>query len=416
MPYTGHCKFYDQRMNTFDLFHPDEAAMKSWRHTIHQHPELGFNEFATSRLVSECLAQWGYEVHCGIATTGVVGTLRWGEGGPRLGLRADMDALPIEELTGLPWASRTPGQMHACGHDGHTAMLLGAAQVFGRMHREGRLPGSGTLNLIFQPAEELGGGGGAQRMLDEGLLERFPCDAVFAMHNYPGVPTGHFCFRSGSFMASSDRVLIRFKGKGGHGALPHLAVDPMLPAATTVLALQTIVGRNVDPIDAAVISVGRIVAGNTYNVIPEMVEIELSVRALRPEVRDLLKARIRGLVEGQAAAFGVAGEVHYERGYPVLVNSVNETRLAVEVARELVGAARVVDDAPPLSGSEDFAFILQQVPGCYLLIGNGDSGFCGGEHLVGPCSVHNPHYDFNDACLAPGAAFWVALGERFFGE
>lgn len=415
MPSNGHCKFYDQRMNTFDLFHPDEAAMKSWRHTIHQHPELGFNEFATSRLVSECLAQWGYEVHCGIATTGVVGTLRWGEGGPRLGLRADMDALPIEELTGLPWASRTPGQMHACGHDGHTAMLLGAAQVFGRMHREGRLPGSGTLNLIFQPAEELGGGGGAQRMLDEGLLERFPCDAVFAMHNYPGVPTGHFCFRSGSFMASSDRVLIRFKGKGGHGALPHLAVDPMLPAATTVLALQTIVGRNVDPIDAAVISVGRIVAGNTYNVIPEMVEIELSVRALRPEVRDLLEARIRGLVEGQAAAFGVAGEVHYERGYPVLVNSVDETRLAVEVARELVGAARVVDDAPPLSGSEDFAFILQEVPGCYLLIGNGDSGFGAGEHL-GPCSVHNPHYDFNDACLAPGAAFWVALGERFFGE
>lgn len=415
MPSNGHCKFYDWRMNTFDLFPPDEAAMKSWRHAIHQHPELGFNEFATSRLVSECLAQWGYEVHCRIATTGVVGTLRWGEGGPRLGLRADMDALPIEELTGLPWASRTPGQMHACGHDGHTAMLLGAAQVFGRMHRERRLTGSGTLNLIFQPAEELGGGGGAQRMLDEGLLERFPCDAVFAMHNYPGVPTGHFCFRSGSFMASSDRVLIRFNGKGGHGALPHLAVDPMLPAATTVLALQTIVGRNVDPIDAAVISVGRIVAGNTYNVIPEMVEIELSVRALRPEVRDLLEARIRGLVEGQAAAFGVAGEVHYERGYPVLVNSVNETRLAVEVARELVGAARVVADAPPLSGSEDFAFILQQVPGCYLLIGNGDSGFGAGEHL-GPCSVHNPHYDFNDACLAPGAAFWVALGERFFGE
>ncbi|EXF91030.1 amidohydrolase (plasmid) [Pseudomonas fluorescens HK44] len=415
MPSNKHCKFYDQRMNTFDLFPPNEAAMKSWRHTIHQHPELGFSEFATSRLVSDCLAQWGYEVHSGIATTGVVGTLRWGEGGPRLGLRADMDALPIQELTGLPWASRTQGQMHACGHDGHTAMLLGAAEVFGRMHREGRLTGRGTLNLIFQPAEELGGGGGARRMLDEGLLERFPCDAVFAMHNYPGVPTGHFCFRSGSFMASSDRVLIRFNGKGGHGALPHLAVDPMLPAATTVLALQTIVGRNVDPIDAAVISVGRIVAGNTYNVIPEMAEIELSVRALRPEVRDLLEARIRGLVEGQAAAFGVASEVHYERGYPVLVNSVHETRLAVEVARELVGEARVVDDSPPLSGSEDFAFILQQVPGCYLLIGNGDNGFGAGEHL-GPCSVHNPHYDFNDACLAPGAAFWVALGERFFSE
>ena len=400
-------------MKTLNTFSPDEAAMKSWRHSIHQHPELGFSEFATSRLVSECLEQWGFEVHRGIATTGVVGTLTWGEGGARLGLRADMDALPIEELTGLPWASRTPGQMHACGHDGHTAMLLGAAQVFGRMHQEGRLPGSGTLNLIFQPAEELGGGGGARRMLDEGLLERFPCDAIFAMHNYPGVPTGHFCFRQGSFMASSDRVLIRFNGKGGHGALPHMAVDPMLPAATTVLALQSIVGRNVDPVDAAVISVGRIVAGNSYNVIPETVELELSVRALRPEVRELLETRIRDLVAGQAAAFGVACEVHYERGYPVLVNSAAETRLAVEVARALVGEARVVADAPPLSGSEDFAFILQQVPGCYLLIGNGDNGFGAGEHL-GPCSVHNPHYDFNDACLVPGAAFWVALGERFF--
>jgi hippurate hydrolase len=403
-------------MNTSDQFSPDETAMTSWRHTIHQHPELGFNEFATSRLVSECLAQWGFEVHGGIATTGVVGTLRWGEGGPRLGLRADMDALPIEELTGLPWASRTPGQMHACGHDGHTAMLLGAAQVFGRMHREGRLPGSGTLNLIFQPAEELGGGGGARRMLDEGLLKRFPCDAAFAMHNYPGIPTGHFHFRAGAFMASSDRVLIRFNGKGGHGAFPHLAVDPMLPAAATVLALQTIVGRNIDPNDAAVISVGRIEAGKTYNVIPESAEMELSVRALRPEVRDLLEARIHALAEGQAAAFGVGCQVQYERGYPVLVNSVEQTRLAVEVARELVGDARVVGDALPLSGSEDFAFILQQVPGCYLLIGNGDSGFCGGEHLLGPCSVHNPHYDFNDACLAPGAAFWVALAERFFGK
>ncbi len=402
-------------MNTTDLTLPDEAAMRAWRHSIHQHPELGFHEFATSQLVAELLTQWGYEVHCGIATTGVVGTLRWGEGGRRLGLRADMDALPIQEQTGLPWASRTAGQMHACGHDGHTAILLGAAEAFARLQREGRLGDSGTLHLIFQPAEELGGGGGARRMLDEGLLERFPCEAIFALHNYPGVPAGHFCFREGPFMASSDRVTIRFTGKGGHGALPHMAVDPMLPAATTVLALQTIVGRNVDPIDAAVISVGRIAAGNTYNVIPDFAEMELSVRALRPEVRDRLEARIRALVEGQAAAYGVSCEVLYERGYPVLVNSTRETRLAVEVARELVGAERVLEGAPPVSGSEDFAFILQQVPGCYLLIGNGDNGFCGGEHL-GPCSVHNPHYDFNDDCLAPGAAFWLALGRRFFRE
>lgn len=403
-------------MNTFDRYLPNEAAMKTWRRAIHQHPELGFDEVATSRLVADSLSEWGFTVHTGIATTGVVGTLRWGSGkGRRLGLRADMDALPIQEETGLPWASRHPGRMHACGHDGHTAILLGAAELFGRLHREGQLPGSGTLNLIFQPAEELGGGGGAKRMIDEGLFERFPCDAIFGLHNYPGVPTGHFRFRAGPFMASSDKVRIRFHGKGGHGALPHLAADPTLPAAATVLALQSIVGRNVDPVDMAVISVGRLHAGQTYNVIPETAELELSVRALRPEVRDRLEARIRELVAAQAAAFGVAGDIDYQRGYPVLVNSAAETRLAVEVARDLVGHDEVADDAAPLPGSEDFAFMLQQVPGCYLLIGNGDNGFAGGEHL-GPCSVHNPHYDFNDACLARGAAFWVALARRFFGR
>ncbi|WP_041657866.1 M20 aminoacylase family protein [Azoarcus sp. KH32C] len=406
-------------MNTAHRFLPDEAAMKTWRRTIHQNPELGFDEFATSRLVADSLAKWGFEVHTGIATTGVVGTLSWGkggsDGGPRLGLRADMDALPIQEETGLPWASRNPGHMHACGHDGHTAILLGAAELFGRLHREGRMPGSGTLNLIFQPAEELGGGGGAKRMIEEGLFERFPCDAFFGLHNYPGVPTGHFRFRTGPFMASSDKVLIRFDGKGGHGALPHMAIDPTLPAAATVLALQSIVGRNVDPVDMAVISVGRMTAGKTYNVIPETAELELSVRALRPEVRDQLEERIGELARGQGAAYGVGCDIRYERGYPVLVNSAAETSLAVEAAREVAGAAQVDDDAAPLSGSEDFAFMLQQVPGCYLLIGNGDNGFGGGEHL-GPCSVHNPHYDFNDACLAPGAAFWVALARRFFGD
>ncbi len=405
-------------MNTSDRLLPDEAAMKTWRRTIHQHPELGFDEVATSRLVADSLAEWGFDVHTGIATTGVVGVLRWGEGGdnsgPHLGIRADMDALPIQEETGLPWASRNAGRMHACGHDGHTAILLGAAEVFGRLYREGRLPGAGTLNLIFQPAEELGGGGGAKRMIDEGLFERFPCDAVFGLHNYPGVPTGHFRFRAGPFMASSDKVLIRFTGKGGHGALPHMAADPTLPAAATVLALQAIVGRSVDPGEMAVISVGRLEAGKTYNVIPGTAELELSVRALHPDVRDRLEARIGELAHAQGAAFGVACEVRYERGYPVLINSAAETRLAVEVARELAGDDEIADDAAPLPGSEDFAFMLQQVPGCYLLIGNGDNGFGGGAHL-GPCSVHNPHYDFNDACLARGAAFWVALARRFFG-
>ncbi|WP_246264486.1 M20 aminoacylase family protein [Aromatoleum toluvorans] len=405
-------------MNTIDRHLPDEAAMKTWRRTIHQNPELGFDEVATSKLVADSLAAWGFEVHTGIAATGVVGVLRWGNGvdksGPRLGIRADMDALPIQEETGLPWASRNTGRMHACGHDGHTAILLGAAELFGRLHREGQLPGSGTLNLIFQPAEELGGGGGAKRMIEEGLFERFPCDAIFGLHNYPGVPTGHFRFRPGPFMASSDKVLVRFDGKGGHGALPHMAVDPTLPAAATILALQSIVGRNVDPVDMAVISVGRMTAGKAYNVIPGSAELELSVRALDPAVRDRLETRICELVRGQAAAWGVECDIRYERGYPVLINSAEHVRLGAEVARALIGEDKVQDDAAPISGSEDFAFMLQQVPGCYLLIGNGDNGFGGGEHL-GPCSVHNPHYDFNDACLAPGAAFWVALARRFFG-
>ncbi len=405
-------------MNARDTFptDPDAEAMTAWRHTIHRHPELGFKEFKTSTLVADLLGQWGYGVTTGLAVTGVVGTLRWGrhEDGLRLGLRADMDALPIEEATGLPWASATPGQMHACGHDGHTAMLLGAAQVLAQAAADGQLGDGGTAHLIFQPAEELGGGGGARRMIEEGLFERFPCDAIFAMHNYPGMPTGRFHFRSGPFMASSDKVLIRFHGKGGHGAMPHLAVDPTLPAAATVLALQGIVGRNIDPIkDTAVISVGRITAGSMYNVIPQTAELELSVRALDPAVRDQLQARILAVAEGHAAAHGVRAEISYERGYPVLVNSEAETRFAADVARQRFVESQVDADALPLAGSEDFAYMLQRVPGCYLMIGNGDNGHDGGLR-VGPCSVHNPHFDFNDECLPLGAAYWVALAERFF--
>ena len=399
-----------------NLDRPDHAAMIAWRHAIHQHPELGFQEFQTSQLVRDCLQQWGYEVFDGLAVTGLVGRLCWGDQSnvKRLGIRADMDALPIEEATGLPWASQIKGQMHACGHDGHTAMLLGAANVLAQRVAKGQLGESGCLQLIFQPAEELGGSGGAKRMLDEGLLERFPCDAVFAMHNFPGLPTGHFFFRSGPFMASSDKVLIRFIGKGGHGALPNLAIDPTLPAAATILALQSIVARNLDPIrDSAVISVGRLAAGKTYNVIPETAELELSVRALDPTVREQLQQRIQGIAEGQAAAYGSKVEISYERGYPVLVNSVAETAFAAEVARTTFGADRVDDNALPLPGSEDFAYLLQQVPGAYLLIGNGDNGHSHG-HGIGPCSVHNPHYDFNDQCLSDGAAYWVALAENFF--
>lgn len=401
-------------MTTSAKIQPDIDNMKAWRRQIHQNPELGFEEMATSRLVAERLEAWGYEVHVGIAVTGVVGVLRWGDGtGPRLGLRADMDALPIQERTGLPWASRVAGKMHACGHDGHTAILLGAAEALGSLWRDEALPGSGTLTLIFQPAEELGGGGGARRMIEEGLFERFPCDALYALHNYPGKPVGNFYFREGAFLASSDKVTVTFAGKGGHGAMPQLAVDPTLPAAATVMALQSIVGRNVDPNLASVISVGRLQAGSTYNIIPETAELELSVRTLDAEVRDTLERRIRSIAQAQAEAFDCRCDLNYERGYPVLVNASEETRLAADVARALFGDARVETAAAPLAASEDCAFFLERVPGCYLMVGNGDNGYERGDPL-GPCSVHNPHYDFNDECLTPAAAFWLLLVVRYF--
>ncbi len=325
-------------MTTRDAAPPeiDTEQMKTWRHAIHRHPELGFEEHATSALVAEQLRGWGYEVHTGIAVTGVVGVLRVGDGGGRtIGLRADMDAIPVQEMTGLPWASVIPGKMHGCGHDGHTAMLLGAARALAARVKSGQLAGNGTVVLIFQPAEELGGGGGARRMLDEGLFERFPCDAIFGMHNFPGIPVGEVHVRPGAFMASSDKVLIRFAGRGGHGGMPHMAVDPTLPAAATVLGLQTIVGRNVNPNLAAVISVGRLAAGSAYNVIGETAELELSVRTLDPEVRDLVERRIRELAEHQARAYACSSEIRYERGYPVLINAAEPTAFAVEVAQDL---------------------------------------------------------------------------------
>ena len=392
----------------------DAEQMKVWRHAIHRNPELGFEEHATSALVAEQLRAWGYEVHTGIAITGVVGVLRVGDGsGPRIGLRADMDAIPVQEMTGLPWASVNPGKMHGCGHDGHTAMLLGAARALASRASNGELSGNGTLVLIFQPAEELGGGGGARRMIDEGLFERFPCDAIFGMHNFPGIPVGEVHVRPGAFMASSDKVLIRFVGRGGHGGMPHMAVDPTLPAAATVLGLQSIVGRNVNPNLAAVISVGRMQAGSAYNVIAESAELELSVRTLDPEVRDLVERRIRELADNQARAYGCSTEIRYERGYPVLINAAAQTAFAVAVARKTFGADHVVDDTQPLTGSEDFAFLLEQVPGCYVLVGNGDNGHADGK-WAGGCMVHNPHYDFNDACLAVGARLWIGLVEQYF--
>jgi hippurate hydrolase len=366
------------------------------RRDIHAHPEIAFEEHRTSALVAGKLESWGYEVTSGLGGTGVVGTLRKGSGKRAIGLRADMDALPITEATGHAWASRTAGLMHACGHDGHTATLLSAAR-----HIAEDVDFDGTLHLIFQPAEE--GGGGALRMMADGLFERFPCDAVFALHNSPGLPTGHFAFRSGPAMASSDYVTIRLHGIGGHGALPHTTADPLVAAASVVMALQTIVARNVDPLQSAVVTVGALHAGQANNVIPQVAQLELSVRALAPQVRALLRERLHELVHQQAASFRVRAEIDWREGYAVLVNSERETALASSVARRLFGDAKVVDPAPALMASEDFAFMLEKVPGCYLFVGNGAEGTPGG------CMVHNPSYDFNDEIIEPATRFWAAL-------
>jgi hippurate hydrolase len=316
-----------------------------------------------------------------------------------------MDALPIQEESGLAWASSKPGLMHACGHDGHTAMLLAAAKSIAENKKF-----DGTLNLIFQPAEE--GGGGAVRMMDDGLFEKHPCDAVFAMHNMPGTPVGHFVFRDGAAMASSDYVSIRVHGKGGHGAMPHLAADPLVAAAAIVMALQTVVSRNVDPLHTAVVTVGALHAGNANNVIPAVASMELSVRALDPVVRLLLEQRIKALVVAQAESFGVRAEVDWRKGYCVLVNHAKETEFARQVALHLVGPERVTLHGPAITGSEDFAFMLEKIPGSYLLIGNGVG--VGDGDPAGACMVHNPAYDFNDDNISVGASYWTALVEEFF--
>lgn len=370
------------------------------RRDIHRHPELAFEEHRTSDLVAAKLQSWGYQVHRGLGGTGVVGTLKRGASARKLGIRADMDALPIQEASGAEWASARPGLMHACGHDGHTAMLLAAAKAIAQAPEF-----DGTLNLIFQPAEE--GGGGAVRMMDDGLFEHHPCDAVFAMHNMPGMPVGHLVFRDGAAMASSDYATIRIHGTGGHGAMPHRAADPLVAASSIVMALQTIVSRNVDPLHTAVVTVGALHAGQANNVIPALATLELSVRALDPQVRLLLEQRIKALVAAQAESFGVRAEVAWRQGYCVLVNHPAQTDFARQVALDLVGPERVTLNGPQLTGSEDFAFMLEKVPGSYLLIGNGDGD------SAGACMVHNPAYDFNDDNIATGSAYWIALVKAY---
>ncbi len=366
------------------------------RRDIHRHPELAFDEHRTSALVAQKLQAWGYAVTVGLGGTGVVGQLRRGTSKRAIGLRADMDALPIVEDSGADWTSCHHGVMHACGHDGHTAMLLAAAQ---HLATQGTF--DGTLNLIFQPAEE--GGGGALKMMQDGLFERFPCDAIFAMHNMPGFAQGQLVFRSGPTMASSDYATVTLHGVGGHGAMPHKATDVVVAAASIVMALQTVVSRHVDPMQPAVVTVGAVHAGQANNVIPASARLELSVRALDPQVRRSVEQRIRELVRLQAESFGVRAELDWRPGYAVLVNDARQTELALAVAQANFPPDQVVAQGPMLTGSEDFAFMLERVPGSYLFIGNGTG------QEPGACMVHNPAYDFNDHNIATGSAYWIAL-------
>ncbi|WP_439271618.1 M20 aminoacylase family protein [Pseudochrobactrum sp. HB0163] len=367
------------------------------RHHLHAHPELSFEEEKTAAFVADKLESWGYEVTRNIGGHGVVGRMRAGNGKRSIAIRADMDALPIVEKTGLDYASTNEGVMHACGHDGHTTMLLGAAEYLARTKNF-----NGTVNLIFQPAEEAGEISGAQAMIADGLFERFPCDAIFGLHNHPGIPEGTFLTRSGPIMAAADTAYIRVIGKGGHASRPHLTVDPVMVACSLVMALQTVVARNIDPTETAVITVGTIHGGEASNVIPDYVDLAASIRSFSPKVRELLQKRVIELTEQHAAAYGATVEIKYELGYPVVVNSDAETVFATEVVRELVGDDKV-SLCPLIPGSEDFAYFLQHKPGSFLRLGNG----------VDSAVLHNPKYNFNDANLPVGAALWARLAERF---
>jgi len=379
--------------NRIAEFHEE---MTAWRRELHRHPETAFEEYWTSDFIAEKLESFGIEVHRGLAGTGVVGTLKGKGDGGAIGLRADIDALDITEQTGLDYASENPGKMHACGHDGHTAMLLGAAKYLAETRNF-----SGTVQFIFQPAEENEGGG--KRMVEEGLFEKFPVDSVWGMHNWPGMPVGTVAVRAGAMMAAYDMFELDIKGVGGHGAMPHLGIDPILVSAQVVTALQSIASRNVDPMDAVVVSVTKIHGGDAYNVIPGMVQLAGTTRSFRPEVRDMIEPRMKQIIDGVCAGFGATAELRYEKRYPPTVNSEAETEMAAAVAERLVGGEKVVRDPTPSMGGEDFAFMLEEKPGCYIWMGIGG----GGEGKM----LHNAGYDFNDEALPWGASYWSQLVE-----
>ncbi|OGA60625.1 MAG: peptidase M20 [Betaproteobacteria bacterium RIFCSPLOWO2_12_FULL_65_14] len=384
-------------MSTLDELRTVSADMAAWRHRLHAQPETAFEEHETSHFVAGQLRAFGVEVHAGIAKTGVVGVIRGRAGTRAIGLRADMDALHVDEATGLPYASRVKGKMHACGHDGHTAMLLGAARHLAATRRF-----AGTVYVVFQPAEENEGGGRA--MVQDGLFDRFPMEGIFGLHNIPGIPEGQFGVMSGPTMASYDIFEIRIRGRGGHAAMPQHAADPVVIGAALVQSLQTVVSRSVDPLQPAVLSVTEFHAGDTWNAIPEHAVLRGTVRTFDSAVQDAIEARLRRLCEGAALAHGAAIDVRYERRYPPTVNSAAEATLCARVAEALVGPSNVLREAKPLMAAEDFAFMLHEKPGAYAWIGNGVGA-------KGGCMVHNPGYDFNDAILALGAAYWVCLAE-----
>jgi len=372
-----------------------QGEIAEWRRDLHAHPELLFDVHRTAASVAEKLKAFGCdEVVPGIGRTGVVGVIRGNKAGNKvIGLRADMDALPIEEANDLPYKSTVPGKMHACGHDGHTAMLLGAAKYLAETRNF-----AGTAVVVFQPAEE--GGGGGDAMVKDGLMERFGIQEVYGMHNYPGMPIGRFGIRPGTTMAAADTITIEIEGVGGHAARPHLTIDPVLVGAQIINQIQSIVGRNVDPLKSAVVSITVFQAGSTDNVIPQTALLRGTARSLAPEVRDQIEQRLHAIVEGMARLHGANAKLTYRRGYPVLQNHARQTEFAAQVAGEIVGGANVDTDHPPMMGAEDFSYMLEARPGAFIFMGNGDSA-----------GLHHPSYNFNDDAIPVGTSYWVRLVE-----
>jgi amidohydrolase len=383
-----------------------QSEIQQIRRDLHAHPELCFEEQRTSDVVAKKLTEWGIPVVRDFAVTGVLGIVKNGSSSRAIGLRADMDALPMQETNTFPHASKHSGKMHACGHDGHTAMLLGAAHYLAKYRNF-----DGTVYLIFQPAEE--GGGGAKRMIDEGMFDRYPMEAVFGMHNWPGAAVGSFGVTPGPMMASSNEFEVIVKGKGCHAAQPHKGIDPIMIAVQIAQSWQTIIARNKNPIDAGVLSITQIHSGSATNVIPDDATLIGTVRTFTTGVLDLIEQRMRDIATHTAAAFDAEVDFRFKRNYPPLINHPKETSFAVNVLRELVGTENVDAQVEPTMGAEDFAFMLQEKPGCYVFIGNGEGEHRDGGHGLGPCNLHNPSYDFNDALLPLGATYWVRLAEAY---